>query len=1717
MSFPNLVGRPLVVVIIATKERPSLLERALASVASQTRPPDAIVIVEDCIEVSAEVQAVGARACASHDSILLGNRRTPGAAGAWNSGIDEVTRRFVPPDWIYVAILDDDDWWESEHIESCLARAIDGNLDMVAPGIVRHDDLRPDGWIQEPPPILEADVALVTNPHVQGSNLFVRLSTLLEAGMFDESLRSTTDRDLVVRLADLGAAYKPVPRATVHHDARGPRPRLSTEDSEAKAEGLARFWRKYRLRMHESQREAFVARARATFGVEVDSVALRPPVIRRSEPALPVPRCAKKPAALHLVVGIATDGDERGVARVSHLLDDLLSLQQDERIASLEVLLVENGNGGSAMRGAIDEFIGRGLRCYLADVPRHRADAASGLFDKGYARHDGRLGISEARELTQGYVRLLLGPGSIAWFLDDDKRLVPLVCEEDRLTRKDYDVVGAIQDLRAAGPDVVLGVDTGAAPLPVAATLRTQLVDLNANLTAMLALGPNARWPDRGSENIEHSRTARDFYYDLARPHTWHLELPFWFRAGGPSPSVRDAFVELCERAPRILAGEQVFRPLFVEASGALTLRPSVRRGGNTLVFDVKALADVPQVVPVADGRPSRRSDMVWAFLNARVRGRRVEEAPFPVFHDRSDLEANELDGSVLVDDIRGYALYSTLQDLGKRSAGLDSFDEDALFASERYRKYLVERVSALALSFYRARGAARTIRRLVASPEAWWHGDPEAAAQATRLIAFADRLIALLEPGFIDRVKTAVADTPPLAIADYLRTLHRKLDEAARAAPVKPEWFDEERVRLASARIERLASPSGALTLLGAGGEGVVFTDGREVFKYLDLWRTRASDTARAFLRGLVGAWEGTESLYPIHRLAEHGQDTILVYPYEPSEPYTGGQAAGIAQLLRECREHGIAFRNLHPRNLRVVGDRVRLVDYGLDLTALDATEWRHMIRRAWLCWRWAHHPDLDGLMRQALREEVPELTGWERLARAVDADDAIQALHDLTVRAVLEGAPGTVLDYGCGSGKLVRELVERKVRALGFDPRPARHWQCLASANFTSDRERALTSGPYDVVVCSLVLCTLETADYRRALTDLRVAIPAGGRAVISVCNPFHTHGGDTPFQRKVVEPSANSDTLFTWRKRLRSTGNERRDVHRPLHVLKRDLLRAGLLVESVTETSTVDLARLEPASDFMVLCARAVEPGPPVSLLVRASALEWRTLATQVRHVVEQLEGPHSFCERLVMLDSRRADLARQYDTPDYEAARAALVGLIADGTIDRFLEVPDEPGDVAELNERWFDCPAPSGHTAAGAPVAASLAGLEACSGEYVLHVDDDLLIARRDRTYDYLRDMTEALSRDSAALCASLNICHEVDQAWTSGDARGPWRVEARATLVHRARLLGSRPWPNELRDGVFVFSWHRALDQRIRARGLRSLRGGSVATCFIHPPNEAKRDRETWLAILDRVETGFVADVQRSRVELCGALDDWLAPKRREKLVVIACGRNVPAGRVARFRESLEQQTEREYGLLLVEDGGSRTSADTLRVQFESWPNVTLLTLRERRGALSNIVWALNYVCDAASSIIVLVDLDDALLGATALSRVAAEFEAGADLTVGSMLRTDKVRHYPVNFESPREHRGGNVWQHLRAFRRELFDRVPDDTLRLDGNYVDLAWDWAFMLALVDAARSPRHVDQPLYLHEPSGTGKIDDDRRVREQIIGRIVAKRKHHTGAER
>ena len=642
-----------VAALVATAHRTELLKhRALPSTEHQSRPPSRVIVVDDSGDDAAAERTEGLVRGWQPAGItvdFLRNRRTKGAAGAWNSGLDHLLRTCDDPGRLYVAILDDDDLWEPDHLQKCLEAAESRDLDMIAAGFRRVEE-GAEPRLVTPPRSLDVASFLVGNPGIQGSNLVCRLRVLLEAGLFDESLPSCTDRDLCIRIAELpGVRYGAVFEPTVRHFACGSWPRLSTPGASTRTEGLDRFFRKYRDRMSDAQRARFRTRAGRYFGwKESAPESVNGGAVRRgsspSIPRSPVPSQAPP----HLIVGMIADTAR--LEDMGGLLADLHGLAGDSGLSGHDVLILENGRGRTpdeALRSLIERKRTDGLRVHLVDRARHLEDAASGLVSDGGAGRGRKLPIAPARTVLQSYLYAFARrrPGAVVWIVDDDMRLDPLVIGEDgRLRRQSLALVPALRELRrfhAGGElDIAIGTYTGAPPLPFAATVRVQLVDLAASLRWLASLDPRAALPDRGTENAALRSNRRDYYYDLSRKETDRLETPFLITPAFPGESAGEAFERLAgvaegssagatgssaSAAERILVGEQVFRPLATEAGidplesiGGGLQRDGFQRGGNTFVFDVEALRLAPNPSPAIDGRPSRRSDMIWTLLQER-------------------------------------------------------------------------------------------------------------------------------------------------------------------------------------------------------------------------------------------------------------------------------------------------------------------------------------------------------------------------------------------------------------------------------------------------------------------------------------------------------------------------------------------------------------------------------------------------------------------------------------------------------------------------------------------------------------------------------------------------------------------------------------------------------------------------------------------------------------------------------------------------------------------------------------------------------------------------------------------------------------------------------------------------------------------------------------------------------------------------------------------
>jgi len=503
------------IVIIATKNRPELLKnRSLKSVYAQNIRPDQIIIVDDSDEglYLTQNESIVANYKIQNKDVQIDrilNHRTKGASGSWNSAVDYALSQNQIPEDTFIAILDDDDEWLLNYLEQCSEEIIENKLDMVATDFLRiTDDLNE---YSPAPKALRVDDFLVGNPGIQGSNTFVRLSCFLEAGCFDENIKSCTDRDLCIRITDLGGIkYKNIESPLMIHFAEGSRIRMSTPNTLTKNEGLNNFWLKHSRRMSSEQKNKFLDRAKTLFSWEL-------PKLITKRVTLPVEEKKLNETFLNISVGIICSKYKI----ILPLLQQLDDLQSNKNISRIEIILFEN-NLSTKDKSAI-ERISESLK--ISFITKQMQDDWISSIDyfKEFSRNKNELfSIAQARTMLQKFLGQKMKNQTLAshfgWILDEDMQILPD-------TIKGIEVLPQLKNKKI---DIVIGKYEYASPNPPINGIRVQLVDLFYNLNWLSKQNSTDVILDFSSENDNLMKKYTDYYYDLSRKHYGHLEHPFW-------------------------------------------------------------------------------------------------------------------------------------------------------------------------------------------------------------------------------------------------------------------------------------------------------------------------------------------------------------------------------------------------------------------------------------------------------------------------------------------------------------------------------------------------------------------------------------------------------------------------------------------------------------------------------------------------------------------------------------------------------------------------------------------------------------------------------------------------------------------------------------------------------------------------------------------------------------------------------------------------------------------------------------------------------------------------------------------------------------------------------------------------------------------------------------------------------------------------------------
>ena len=1711
------------IVIIPTSGRPGFVNHALESVTMQSVVADLVLVV---YESPGDIAGMGPAMDQKEPVpiIKLRNGRSHNLSGALNQGIIHLLSLKVRPEDTLVSFLDDDDTWEPCYLEKIRELVLEENLSLTYSGIIRHESIESEGVLLNIPDTIDVSDFLTGNPHIQLSNLSLRLSILLKAGMFDENLESTVDRDLLIRVLELGnIRYNHVNEHLVHHNALQ-HARLSTYGNPKKMRGLLNFYAKHSPAMTPDEREAFRNRALEKFGCVIPE-RFPDQVDQRVDRNITGTSEFTEQYTMNLVVGFTASNTDNA----AKLIRDIERYSGEIGVHSLTVICDNTSETEMLQRMISNECLSH-TEIRLIKRSRIDEDSSLGKFGDLYKDETKRKGIPFGRTALHYYLYMeSLGiPYTTYWILDGDVRLyvggngVPI--------NPPNSFRSAIHEMRRGNIPFAIGRIAGDPPIPSESMIRTQLLDLLYCLKSILAYKTNHQNPLPQGENSVGFHNSPDFYYDNSLLAFGHLETPACKMGpkGDQAVSLRHLIID----SQSILKGVSVFRKIPpLDTDGAISFSPhAIPRGGNTIVADRRFLRLYPNIAPFLKGKPLRRGDTLWeiaSFLSPEyqkeAKSLGYAGVNLTVLQSR-DNNTRSLSLDNLTIDIFGAAFARAFEmNLCKKEGTIahtkNVNDPDWLKFSaidvrntvEDFEENVRRRVPIVEANVWRTIGLMESIESIMKSSRAM--SLLETLHDGQMLVSILDSVLSTIRSTFntenLEKINSLLEGYGRSDLQDYIYNLQGHMLSYRNSLPYLPDGIDFREI------MEQIQEYYGVskLEFVGSGEEGIIFAEGKNSYKWFYHEAKDLKELSLDFAAHSLEEHPELKFINPVKGIVHVHDHIVAVSNYVNGTRYDGGHTAEILELLRECRSTGIVITNISPENIVVSDSGIKYVDFGRSIEPYTEAKFVNMCKRAYLTIKFSFRPDLKVLMHNTLTiVDFPELFGWENLLNALEMRSTADLIDDQILKIVSLEPGENVLDYGCGDGRISRKLRDMGYSVSAFDIDLSRFTSRGDNTGIEIVKDLSNDTAKYRTIVCSLVLCTIsEEKEFRSILSNIRRLIDPDGTCVVSVCNPLSTAVRKT-CNRENCNSEKNYDADFEFTKVVLSTHNSRTDFHRPVSKYVHEFNLAGFHVENVSESEGTDTENLLPASDFMFFKLRPIdEPREyDVSLMIKASAMEWESIEWQVRHIVTALEGPVRFREKVVVTDTEQSSFTRQYTSGNFNALEASLKHLEADGVIDRYIVAPDVPDRISAISSRWFSLETPSLKSKNGQPTLTTLYGFEQCTSRYILQIDSDCIIGYRGNRYDYLKHAIETMEKETNAITVSLPIFSDKPSTVELYENTGtPWRLEVRCSLIHRERLLWYRPYENSLEVGILSLPWHRSVDRMIWKMGLKSYRyNGNIF--FIHVPNNRKTDINGWYNIVKAVERGIFYKGQAGNVNLVGYLGDWIG-RRSEHLQVITRGQNVSIARLRRCIGSINRQSVRDFGFIYIDAGSQNESLDYLTYILPTIMGSRLSLYLNKISATTseNINNAIRHISAGERSIIMQVDADDALTNIDAVKKIVLEYNNGADATAGSMQRTDKLRRYFIDFRNARGNRGGNVWVHPRTFLRKLFLELDDDALKLNGNWIEYSEDWAYMIPISEMAEKPTFIEDTIYLYDPS-SDKAKRPKDMVEATIAKILSNSK-------
>lgn len=658
--------------VIVTFNRLELLPRALKSVSDQTRKPDFVYIVSNSTAENYEREQ---KLCADLGFTILKNQRTKNNAGALNTAIEEIVKEFEIKENVYTAFLDDDDEWHLDYFQS-LEEENNNSYDVLLAELSRNNGKSES--IQVLPKAIDTNSFLKGNPGIGNSNTFVKLSSLLKTGCFDETCLSNTDRDFFIRLFQLNPTYKVINKHLVNHFTDNERQRI-TNNVSIRVKSFQYFYLKHSSFMSNEVKQEYFEWANKLFNIEQSEIGLKEST---------KPHFYKKDICFNqrkntyqLIIGFIAGNDKIAIRIIKQII---------KKIPVDLILIIDNAPKLENLDGTYQLLSENNIPFKIVRCKEWNANLVNGYYGEYFEKFDDINSIPLGRTILHRHLfdetTKLENP--VYWIIDDDIDLNAISTSE-----RNFLFFNLINE-NIGKTDAIIGGISNDPPIPTLSCIRTQLIDF------LHSYGNNS------NSDFHNIHKKPDYYYDLSDLHSDHLETPI----------LKSGITE--NHLHQIFSGKAVFRPALQRELKSEN-KTITRRGANTLVLNREVLGLYPVINLEVNDKFARRGDLTWALFNQIVSNKKFIEHTFCINHNRPiskfDLE-RELDKSAF--DIIGYAfnkaIFQIIEKI-KKSENADVFEElltESNF-SELKRSYiffLQRRKARFIMNYYRIMGLTKII-----------------------------------------------------------------------------------------------------------------------------------------------------------------------------------------------------------------------------------------------------------------------------------------------------------------------------------------------------------------------------------------------------------------------------------------------------------------------------------------------------------------------------------------------------------------------------------------------------------------------------------------------------------------------------------------------------------------------------------------------------------------------------------------------------------------------------------------------------------------------------------------------------------------------------------------------------------------------------------------------------------------------------------------------